>query len=1638
MEAVIVDPTVISQTFPILEKPSVYRESQIDTIEKILKDNVDIVIVEGEEDIGKTTMLAQFANKNSNNSITYFIKPTNRYSYSPDLIMIDLCNQIQFVLNKDKNIISEEVDSQIYQGLMYDLHRHANRYGKTFYFIVDGIEEIPSEDKGFVEAILGMLWFGYARFKFILTGDDKLANSPHFKKCKFKTHFMQEFSLHETMHYYSDITNDKNILREVHAISKKPGVHSSIKRIFKNSGEINTSLIDGSEIEEVFEQEWKCVGSNDKLKELLAIIAYDKKENSISDLSRISEVAIDEVFSTLKIASFIVFDTYGQIPKFVTESFKKFSKKKLLSIKEEISSKIIDDLIKQPDSAAKLNLLPSLFEDSGRFDLLLNYLSLDYFNKVIDCCQSFSAIRQTADRGIQSALSLKKDRDLMRIGLQRSILTELDHGDLIRSEIEARMALGEEEKAVAIAQGISTNEEKLHALAVIARIKRSKGLRESAEVGEQIRQLYEKISPEDLGEKAYSIAEDLVSTNPEMAVELVEKSRIKLDDKSELDLLLAKLSVNALGLSKKSDNSETFENLNSKIKDPRLKKFVSNLSLLLDEYTASDVIHEVKKFDNIKESLFYLKEWISVNRDREDVAEVIEYTLNLIVSSTQYSPNASDYRQIASPIPFLKDSKKRQTLIKSLDGQKGTIEKFGPTEEIVRLDLILAHSVYEDNKQEGSERFVESLLNIIGMTDLALKTTCLSHYVATLKIMDLEEYLEPKERLHSLSNIEFVVGLTQLLESTAHHYDTVKEILKSISQCCHSKSLDIAMSLNIQPHRDEALSQIVRSYSKGKKKSWDFKFLGECLDQIRDYEVKEKAFADVLEMFAADKGLTLNNLKNGIKFIARVSIIKNFENRARLCCLCIDTFKKFQDPDVDLFIKTVIGTLEKTWSDLEEGWIKINIGFKIVRAISEYSKDVAHKYMESIEEIRKQEILESYSHALNYVLCVYLAIRAFGALIANKTYSDDDLEEIFVRIEQVSSVSEKLKMFSVLSTLAFLNKDVELSRQIFTRKIRANLERLVDSKTRYDTLIFCAPAIYCAHKLTFFELVNDIPFPQRDRAYICVIEFILMKVPVVDPFDQNRGQVYKIDYENVLDICEILEKMESDSMIYSVIEKVSDSITSKRAKHVFSFQQKTKIFDKMCEVINSKFPSEFYIKHSGYKIIAKAKAFELIKTSIRDWSILVEEARAIVNIADRIYVLGVVDSSLSIKEKKEIGNLAKEAYELVEKIPSSYDKIGRYELLADLIKESDPKLSRECMRMAMLSTKDASEPNIHDIRKGIIDLAYRIDPEYANKLTSIFDDDPARLQNKHLTRHIKHLEMKQRLGEDIGDSLGQDDVDYSNVCWRALSSLNAGRMASISIERIRNIINVASRMPMDEAYPVLCFVSQNLVKKYGTEQQIDSFVRPFYDATIMGAKISIKLAGKNANAIEKTIRAHAIEPVSEVIIKIGDRDRALQLIVDWITEKAQEYIKITDPYFGVNDLDWLQLIDSAKKDLQIYIVTSKKQQSQDGIKGNYEEEYNRAWRLHVSVEDPPNAEIFIVGTKGRGDSPIHDRWIVSKNHGLKIGTSLNSIGTSKVSEISELTEQGRIDKDEQINQIINREMREIDGERLQYSIFNLS
>ncbi|MGE4532036.1 MAG: hypothetical protein AB7C98_12090 [Acidithiobacillus sp.] len=165
----------------------------------------------------------------------------------------------------------------------------------------------------------------------------------------------------------------------------------------------------------------------------------------------------------------------------------------------------------------------------------------------------------------------------------------------------------------------------------------------------------------------------------------------------------------------------------------------------------------------------------------------------------------------------------------------------------------------------------------------------------------------------------------------------------------------------------------------------------------------------------------------------------------------------------------------------------------------------------------------------------------------------------------------------------------------------------------------------------------------------------------------------------------------------------------------------------------------------------------------------------------------------------------------------------------------------------------------------------------------------------------------------------------------------------------------------------------------------------------------------------------------------GEREKALQRLKEWAS-KATGFIKITDPYFGLEELELIKLIRDENPEIKITILTSRENQKE--IQQPWDESYGAHWRLKVSDADSGYVQIVVIGKGSSGGHPIHDRWWLSENSGLRLGTSTNGLGL-RLSEISKISDGELPNMINEVDKLIFRQVRMIENENLSHSSFYL-
>ncbi len=1647
----IVDLTTICLSFPEIALGSddatmdfcIPRDNIITTIDKMFDTGVQVIGVEGEEGIGRTTLFAQYARKKSNNTFSLFIKPSTKWGFDPLMLQYDICNQLNWFFYKERIDNLDVANDTFLRNHLLKLQQYSRIYKQTFIFVVDGLEDIPQEAQESREIILDILPFGMPNFKFLIAADPNILPERKRKGLLCKSFPLVGFNYDEVEKFFSEIPIEKDDLEEIYSTCNGiPGKLSSIKRILKSGVDIKTFVNDmPNKIPNLFELEWDNVhNKGESLEKILAILAHDNNILNIQFITGVCNKNETEVLEMLRKISFISIDPESKEVSFVSNGFKNFVKEKLSHYKDEVNKLIVDYLINKPESEEKLKLLPWYLDKSGKYNEIIHYLSPERFEDIIERIPSINMIDQMINLGLNASDQLSRDGDIIRYGLYKSILRELNGIETWRSEIEALMAIKDYDSALTLTQATVLKEDRLHLLAIIARMKKEHGLMPEPELIDQIRDLYKQIDILSLKDKVVDIAIDLMFAVPDIAIELVEKANNTDLSENSIDWAFAKMAIAAVADDKKYVRTDIFESLNNKISNPILKRLSAGIKLLLGKYSACDVIAEVDKLENTADRLYLLCQWVISHKEHQDALKVIDYALNILLKTATYAPNAKIFKDLSSALPFMDDHEKTKHIIYILDSQKQNIQHSGPTEDYVKLQLLLAESESKYDFSTASNRMIDLYLYIdCNIVELDIKTNCLAMYVCALQKIDPKMQLEKSDNLHSMANDDFESNLSQLLNSTADHYEITKLIIKSLSKLEHNRAFELAKSLNIERSRDLACIELIESYIKLPLEKIDLKFIENVLSNITDKDIKSIALVKFIERLSGDSNTNAEKINESLSLINQVNSVTSLSERCRAYCLLYSTLKNNNISEFHSLEEQLLHLLRSSWEGIDMSWERINVGFKIVEVLADHSLGIAKEYFKITKKLRNTVIFDSYSNARTFITCVRLAIRAYSGLLPKGINTEHDYDRISMLIQSIPSSCEQVKMWSIMGLYCYINDKITEFYKIYNQCVKPLLDTLPEDDVNSINYIKCiiAPTLYLAHKRTAFDTLLTIPLPDRDIAYFNICNFILKMIIPHDPYDDFINSRKDIKYSDLQDVCEILEYIEDDCILYSIISDIADCMADNKA--LFTREQRDYIAAQLVKIIENQLPNLKFIKHDGYKIISLAQAYRISKRQREDWENLITVAYTIPNIADRAYVLSVLASvnNLPISRRKD---LLKDARKCIDTIPSLIERIVHLEWFSLLAWNVDSGFCKECLTTALKSSIECDDKNIFSIQRRIIDLAYRLDPDLSSSLASIADDDKARIEmKKNIKRHHELLKIKKNIIDQKGSSDTVKPSDYIKISWMLLKSLNAGRVNPIHHQQSREYIIKTCGLSLIECYPVFAWTIQNAIIRLSYTDQSSTIIRPMFEATLVGAELAQKITIKATKQNKQTL-SFLSKQVNDksVLIRAGERDYALKYIINWLEKNLKDYLLICDPYFGLNDLDILKYICTIKNDCQVSILTSIKHLENEKIEEPWDKSFKRHWCMRISDQDPPYTFIYVIGTQSQGNSPFHDRWWITNGSGLRIGTSLNSLGLSKSSEISVLSENEAYIINKEVIQYINGTKREYNGEKLKYIVFTLN
>jgi hypothetical protein len=1347
----IIDLAYISD-IPDLPKNFVKRDSIVDQIEKMAQ-QYDVIFIDGDPGVGKTTILTDFVKDKTNRAISAFVNPNYKYSYSYDCIIDIIYRQMYFLCNND--IVSDEiiVDINLFNSIQGNLFRkikELRKKGEILYFIFDGFEHLKNKD---IETLISVFEsLPWKESKFIFTGKMNLF-SIFLKDRKFTSYSIpiSNFGISETKEYFKDLSEIQSEITEIHRLSEKglPSKLKEIKFLCESHGGVKSffeSENTNSEKTNFLETIWQEIDKEDKfLIKIISLIVFCDIELEVATIAEILESNSELIVSRLGEISFI--EVNQNKVEFKLETLRSYLKHKLSISESEITSLLIEYYEKyQGEEESKYNL-SDLYSKAKNWEKLTTFLSVDRFIYLLEKFQSMGNIRSQFNVGFEASKNYNTEfsEARLRFALHKSSVKDLEINNLWENEIEARIKLEDHNHAIQLANSAFLKEDRLKLLAIIAKqLKINKNV-EDAILADQIKSLYQQIDFSIIREKGFEIAAILLYTNLEMAIELVERVTDNSSKDNSLDQAYAYLMLYATNINKKAKSQiADIDIIDAKIKDNEIKNITKALRFLSEEFAADDFITYINNITKFSQKLFLLKNWISNNKENEEVSKIIKFTLDEIVNnSREYVPNSTILSEIAQPLPYISNIITTEQLISSFDIHRQTADR--PTRDYIDLQITIAEALLKIDHNKATDRIYDIYLLIDEISDLSIKTDCLCILWHFLCKHDKSHVIEKSLSSNFTIEAQIEKNINLLLKDTALHFKVLEFIIAVMTGENPDFVYDIIQKLNTQERKDVAFMVSIETYMRNKKlDEINFNLINTFKSKIKSIHLKEQVVFEIIEKFHGEIDSANLYSEQLTKCIEESLEFKNDSIRcpAFVSLINILSIEKTLN---EASINVLIIELHNSWSKIDNLWDKIDAGFIIANTLTIDFKEIAIDYLRDATLLKQQETFSSYNVASTYVKSASLSIRAFSGLVGLYDDLTIPLGKLGDQINQLNSIGESLKLWSEVHLRLIARKKNDLAEIIVSKYVKPLLNDWgleITNSYRSEIISHISPSLFKYNFNYFKEYFFKLNEHYRNISVRNVCNFILTNLPLDEPTGEKQIFSTKLDYSDINDACLIIELASDDFLIYYTIQSIVKSISENKGN--LTKEQKSSIKQKLKIIIANQLPTLNGIQHEGYKILCEAELQTLETYEESVWNNLIARANNITNLSDKALIFAALAELINHKTNKKKTQLIESAYTCIKSIPSIFDKTNRLEGMWQILANLEKGLFVKYIKLAftdLLSYKDGEISGI----KNIIDIAHKYDSRLAQEFVTILDQDPARKRLK--APLVRRLEGKNKIND---------------------------------------------------------------------------------------------------------------------------------------------------------------------------------------------------------------------------------------------------------------------------------------------------
>ena len=1584
LQAEILDMTSYSGTFPEKVEHELLREVHLSLCEEKLKENT-VVCVTGEEGVGMTTFLSQFARKHHDNCVSYFYNGFDRIQLDSEVMEGDITEQLYWYANKCSCPFEVKHVNEVYTRVLRQLRQSKDG---VMYFVFDGFSKIPSEYRENICKLIELLQWEKAHF--LLSGDKEQIEDlfKQTKKWSISEVTLLRFSEADSNDYFtrSKTGLGKEQLFELYKISR-----GNARRM----NDLRTKYLCNDRIEELMsadidansdlnqeDYERICRDSDPAVIPLFALLAYTEFEFTCDFYANVLKVSTDVVKAIAeRYSDYILIKENGAIC-LRSEGFRKYLCGRLQSHKRDVELSQIRVLEGMKLGEAYAMALPSLYKSVGLNEDLIKYLNADNVQRILAEGHSQAVLNVQCRFGYEAceAVPTKHLTSRFRYSLNKAASREIERNELWDNEISALIAIGQQAKALALAHTVYLSEERLKCYLLIARKSSGLSFDDQAALKDNIHQLVEEIDFEDIPEKSMELAKLLLPIDYKAAIGIVDRINKAHQEDINTDKIISQFSLFEPVDPEEDDARRDLAR--SKIQDTGLREFIDATENLFKKDEVDTFLEELKRLPNYAQQLRLLRYWLPAHKDKKDIGKAVLEALRLIVADSDTDmPKARELNDIVRLMGTMTREQMEEGL-RYINSLGDTIMR--PTSDYVDA-MITVIEGSRDVLPEKSQELLETLFIFVDdLKDEGMWLTCtaklLGHFDSLGEPGKVGDTIGTKDQLRS----ELEEKARKLFLATAYHIKIVEGPIAALV-CTEPDLIEkFIAQVNTAERRSRAYSFAAEQYLVHMEP--------EKLDLDYFFHLLSKA-----EIKRGDCGKPLSMLTNRLltsekynhealllfvkKYIKFVDILDDVWLQSSIC-MRLYRWADRHFPD-DSFVGDIKKRMLSFWESINQRQEKIERGFYIAKLLAKRSKEEAEQMISRCSELRHQGPLTSSScidafyesHGLYVDSLVTLIIRGLCDESTLQAFKDDE--------DNLVCESEQSSMWGRIALAYHLAGDEDMFRSVGDQYMPTDYSHFTPEEQKW--LIYnISPTLYLRGQQKFFTLLDDYDDVFRDACLKRVCVFVITKK--LDYIELDIKGTYELSYSDYIDLNTLIDHMTDENELFQIVEVISRSIrSSNRSISPLSTQQKKAILGTTTAIVEKKFPAPGGISHDGYKIaslaVLKYASGSFLTPDKAGWR---ERIETVDNKADRAFLYFYIAPFFGKHTDKE--DFLHRGIEVTRDVHFAFDRLTRFDMAITECAINNlgallPKVAEE----ALLCLKtDGTEEQY----EGLLDTIHQYKPELAESIMVKLDQDPARVYNKRkLLNHLESVKRLEKAGREMNSINDLNREEQRKFFEERLKNLRNGKGQVQSVEDVFSLtMGHLYDNILTDAIPAVQYLMETISQRQKMNKNCKDLLMAMHQVIRHNLRVVLSLASDTKERLEQVnAMFDNCPPAPEGYIGIGEYQKAVDYLLGWYRECGYNELTIIDPHFYPQDLNIIKQLADENNDLSIRILTHKYKYTI--------EDFTSEWhKVSAGVKTP--VQVMLIGVVDKPSTgPLHDRYWISfdEENDKRLGISLNSL-----------------------------------------------